>query len=428
VVTTEQRPRASARALLRGGAGIAVAMMVTNVATYGYTVLAAHLIGKESLGAFTALMAVLLVVGVLSLGIQATGARRISADPDSVVAIESVVLGVGLRSAVALGLLCLALAPVFNAVLHLHSLAAAAMVALAAAPLTYMGAQAGVLQGERRWHPLALLYLGQGLGRVVCGAGLIILWPGELSAMVGVAIGAWVPVVIGYLALRRPRTVSRPDQGHPGLELLREVGLSSQALLAFFALSNADILLARASLSHAQAGLYAAGLILAKAVLFLPQFVVVIAFPSMSTKGASHRTLVLAVGLTLALGACVVAGVSVLRTLALTFVGGGGYGQISDDLWKFAVIGTLLAVNQLLVYSALARQQRRAIMMIWTTLAVLLVVGITRIGSVFSLVNLVITLDGLLFVALFATAVTTSVGNRGEPRDPVDEALLQHEG
>jgi O-antigen/teichoic acid export membrane protein len=425
VVTTERGPREGTRAILRGGAGIAVAMMVTNFATYGYTVLAAHTIGKESLGAFTALMAVLLVVGVLSLGLQATGARRISADPDSVVAIERVVLDVGLRSAVALGLLCLALAPVFNAVLHLHSLAAAAMVAVAAAPLTYMGAQAGILQGERRWHQLSLVYLAQGLGRVVCGAGLIIIWPGELSAMIGVALGAWIPVVIGYVVLRRPREDAAHDQGHPRLDLLREVGHSSQALLALFALSNADILLARATLSHAQAGLYAAGLILAKAVLFLPQFVVVVAFPSMSSKGASHRTLVLAVALTLALGACVVGCVAVLHSLALTFVGGHGYAQISGDLWKFAVVGTLLAVNQLLVYSALARQQRRAIVMIWTTLAVLLFVGITQIGSVFSLVNLVITLDGLLFLALFLT----TVASRGtDPAEPVDQALLQHEG
>ena len=35
-------------------------------------------------------------------------------------------------------------------------------------------------------------------------------------------------------------------------------------------------------MSDSEAGLYAAGLIMAKAILFLPQFVVVIAFPSMS--------------------------------------------------------------------------------------------------------------------------------------------------
>ena len=162
---------------LRSGAVIAVAMGIMNLSTYGYTVLAAHTIGKEAYGAFSALMGALLVISVLSLGLQATGARRISAHPDQVVAIERVVLGVGLRSALVLGAVCLALAPVLNAVLHLDSLPTALMVGVAAFPLTYMGAQAGVLQGERRWGLLALVYLAQGLGRVVFGVVLISVWP-----------------------------------------------------------------------------------------------------------------------------------------------------------------------------------------------------------------------------------------------------------
>ena len=74
-----------------------------NVTTYGYTVIAAHTIGKEPYGAFSALMGALLVISVLSLGLQATGARRIAAHPDQVAAIERIVLGVGLRSALVLG-------------------------------------------------------------------------------------------------------------------------------------------------------------------------------------------------------------------------------------------------------------------------------------------------------------------------------------
>ena len=67
--------------------------------------------------------------------------------------------------------------------------------------------------------------------------------------------------------------------------MLRETFHNSHALLAFFALSNADVIIARTTLDERQAGLYAGGLILTKAVLFLPQFVVVIAFPSMSRAG-----------------------------------------------------------------------------------------------------------------------------------------------
>jgi O-antigen/teichoic acid export membrane protein len=381
-------------------------MGVMNLCTYGYTVLVAHTVGKEAYGAFSALTGALLVISVLSLGLQATGARRISAAPNQVTAIERVVLDVGLRSALILGAACLLLAPVLNSVLHLHSLPTALLVGVSAIPLTYMGAQAGVLQGERRWSPLAFLYLAQGVGRFGFGLVLILIWPTEFAAMAGVAIGFWLPVLIGWLALRRPRAHVPHSEGHPGLDLLREVGHNSQALLAFFALSNADIIVARATMSTSEAGLYAAGLIMAKAILFLPQFVVVYAFPSLSRESSSRRTLLLALGMSAGLGLIGVLGTLMFPDLALLFVGGSDFEAIGDDLWKFAIVGTLLAMIQLLVYSALARRQGRAVILIWTALVVLVALAFA-VNTATSLVLVVVAVDTGLFLALLAVALTT---------------------
>lgn len=402
------------RALLRGGATIAVAMAVMNIATYGYTVLVAHLVGPQDFGAFSALMGVLLVVNVLSLGLQATGARRISASPESAAAVEGVVLRVSYLSAVALTLVLLALAPVLDAVLRLDSLSTAALVAVAAAPMTVMGGQAGVLQGERRWLPLASVYLAQGLGRVVLGVGFLLAWRSEFAAVLGVALGAWLPVLVGHAALRRPRATvgSSPAPVAPAADLLREVGGSSQALLAFFALSNADILLARAMLDDRTAGLYAGGLILVKAVLFLPQFVAVVAFPSMATRGADSNTLVKALVVSLALGTCGVAGTLLLPDVAVAFIGGADFAGVGDQLWLFALVGTLLSMIQLLLYAALARRQGRAIVAIWTTLALLLGTA-PFVHTVRSLVSLVLALDLALFLVLVTVALLG--GRRAAP-------------
>jgi O-antigen/teichoic acid export membrane protein len=391
---------------LRKSAVIAVAIGVMNLCTYSYTVLTAHVIGKEPYGAFSALMGTLLVISELSLGLQATGARRIAAAPDEVIAIEKVVLDVGLRSALILGAVCLLMAPVFNAVLHLHSLTTSLLVGVSAIPLTYMGAQAGVLQGERRWGQLAVLYLSQGVGRLVFGVVLIAFWQTEVAAMAGATLGFWLPVFIGWLALRRPRADVPHSEGHPGLELLREVGHSSQALLAFFALSNADILVARATMSNSEAGLYAAGLIMVKAILFLPQFVVVVAFPSMSKEVTSKTTLLLAVATSAGLGAIGVLGTVLFPGWALLFVGGDDFSAVKDDLWKFALVGTALSIVQLLVYSALARRQGRAVVVIWTALVVLVTLALVM-NTAASLVLVVVGVDGGLFLALLGIALLT---------------------
>ncbi|MCK5929746.1 MAG: polysaccharide biosynthesis protein, partial [Nocardioides sp.] len=82
------------KALLRSSAGIAVAMAVMNVATYAFQMISARLLGPTEYGAVASLMALLMVVAVLQLGLQATGARRISAEPEHVAQIERMVLRV----------------------------------------------------------------------------------------------------------------------------------------------------------------------------------------------------------------------------------------------------------------------------------------------------------------------------------------------
>lgn len=399
---TEARP--VQRRDLGGGTALAVAIGTMNVATYAYTMVAARRLGPGSYGAFAALMGLLLVVGVVQLGLQATGARRIAAQPAQVGEIERSVLAVGYRSALVLGLVCLVAAPLIDTALRLHSLGTAALVAAAAVPMTVMGAQAGVLQGERRWGGLALVYLANGVPRLAFGTALIWWHPTELAAMVGVVLGQCVPVVIGWLALRGSRPAGRTSGAHDGRAVLVEAAHSSHALLAFFALSNVDLLVARSALDARQAGLYAAGAIVVKAVLFLPQFVVVVAFPSMSSATRRRSVLLGSVAAVATAGLLCALGSRVLSPLALALVGGHGYAPVQGALWQFAVVGTLLSMLQLLVYGVLARGSRRSVFLIWT--AVVLVAALGRLADGWSgLVALVIAVDAGLFAVLFGISL-----------------------
>jgi O-antigen/teichoic acid export membrane protein len=393
-------------------------MGVMNLTTYAFTILAARLLGPVEYGALAAVMGLLLVLNVLSLGLQATGARRVAAAPGDRAVIEREVMRTTYRCALVLGALSLAASPLVVAMLNLDSWLVAALIAVTVVPLTVMGGQSGILQGERRWGPLALIYLGVGVGRLAFGLVALLVERDNLGAMIGVTAGAFVPAAVGYWALRRTALAEAPPQGSAPTGtgavggVLRETFNNSHALLAFFALSNVDVLIARSVLDEHLAGLYAAGLILTKAVLFLPQFVVVIVFPSMSSQGSARRLNLMALGVVLAIGLATVAGTAALPGLAVTFVGGPQYDELRDLLWVFAALGTLLAMLQLMVYNVVARQRQRAVFAIWVGLAALLAVGATM-DSVRSLVLAVLAVDTVLFTVLLVRAGVRS--NRPQP-------------
>lgn len=399
----ETAPRTSLRGLLRTAGGFAVAMAVMNVATYAFTIVAARVLGPAEYGAFGGLMGLLLVVNVLSLGLQATGARRVAARPQDRDLIEAEVVAATLRSAVWLSLACLALAPLVTWALDLDDWWTALTLGVAAFPLTLMGGYAGILQGEQRWLPLAWVYLAMGLGRVVVGGAVLLALPSAFGALLGVAVAAVLPAVVGALALRRPARLPSPERARSA-PVLREVAGNSHALLAFFALSGADVVAARIVLAPEEAGLYAAGLILTKAVLFLPQFVVVVAFPAMSRSDQQHRTYLRGLVVVAVLGALATGGTALLSDLALLFVGGQDYAEVGPLLWLFAALGTVFAMVQLMVYEVVARQHGASVHVVWAGLV--LVAGLAGlVDSVAALVGVALAVNTAVLLALVATAM-----------------------
>ena len=389
-------------AIARGASLVAVGTTVMNAAVYLFTLLAARRLGPEAYSAVAALMGIVLVVNVLALGVQATTARRVAQKDGR--AVESTMLATARRAALALGLVCLALSPVASSILRLDSWLTAATVAVTAAALTVTGAQLGILQGRRDWRFFALLSVAMGAGRLLVGGVAIALWPTPLGAMTGVALGALVPIVVGRRLTRAPSTTPGSARPAPAarrapLGLLREVVHDSHTLLAFFALTQVDVFAARVTLPADEAGTYASGLILSKAVLFLPTFVTVMAFPALARR-AGHRHLhLLGLAVIFVIGLVAVGATLLAPDLALVFVGGEAYSAVAEDLWLFAVLGTVTAMIQLLVQTALARTHRRAVWWIWGAF-ILIVAGLPLVGSGHDLLLLVLTVDAVLLALL----------------------------
>jgi O-antigen/teichoic acid export membrane protein len=375
-------------------------MAITNVGTYAFQIVCARMLGPSQYGAVASMMALLMVLSVVQLGLQATAARRVSAAPPDVASIERTNHHTTWRAAVLLGILSVAAAPAVWQLLRLDGVLPAILLGLCVVPVTVMGGQAGVLQGERRWLPLSVVYLAVGVPRVILGGGLLLLWQTETSAMLGVLLGAWIPVLVGSYALRaRRRADADPHEHEVRRDVLKETVGSSLALLAFVALSNLDVVVARTVLNDHLAGLYAGGLIVTKAVLFLPQFAVVVLFPSMSAEKESRAAVLRGLAFLGGLGAACTVATYLLSGFALVFIGGDEYAEVQDRLWLFAVLGGLLAVLQLLVYAGLAKRGRMTKYLIAAGVLAMVLAGATA-SSVTGLAVRVAVVDAVMVALL----------------------------
>lgn len=374
-----------------------------NLAVYGFNIVAAHTLAKHELGALTALFGLVLVGNVASLGLQAVTARRLAVDPDQRDQIISVTARVTVMVSLGVGAIVAVSTVVLTPALKLDSYWPVLLCGATLVPLTIMGAQAGVAQGTSRWGQLTAIYLGNGVGRIVGGTTALMISPTTTSAMIGIAIGSWLPVLAGARLLMGHSVAGHPLSRRP---LLREAALSTHALLAYFVLSNMDSLIARNTLSENDSGLYASGLILAKAALFFPQFISVVLFPDLA-RATTHHARLRAVSLVAGFGVLAVIATAVLPRVALVLAGGDEYSEISGRLWLFAIAGSCLALVHLLVFDALARHAHGIVVMIWAAVAA--VAGLAY-GAGVGITGLVLTVAGV--AAVLATVVYLAPGER----------------
>ena len=387
----------STQSTVAGGTLVAAGMMTMNVTTYAFNVLAARLVAPHEFGALTALFGIILVGSVASLGLQAVTARRLAVAPGAQGEIIAATVRVTALVASVVGLAVAASTVVLSPALKIDTYWPVILCGATLVPMTVMGSQSGIAQGMSRWGSLTAIYIGNGLGRLLGGTIALIIHSTPTSAMIGIAIGAWTPVLAGVPMLLGHRTTSGPALSRRSM--LREAMLSTHALLAFFVLSNLDSLIARNRFDVHESGVYASGLILAKAAFFLPQFVSVVLFPDLA-RATTHHARLRAVSMVALLGALAVAGAAVLPRLALILVGGHEYEAVQGRLWLFALAGSLLAIVYLLVFDALARHAHGIVVMLWGAVAAVIASAYGLGVGITGLVLTVIVVSAVLVVVV----------------------------
>jgi O-antigen/teichoic acid export membrane protein len=393
-MTERSSPRgslASHTVLVAGALGIA------QIAAYAVSVVAARALGPDGFGVLAALLGILLIGSVLAMGIQAVAARRlVQVGADMRDGAARSMLRDGLIGGGAVALATLLVSPLLIWLLRLDGWGALLLAAAAFVPITWAGAQYGVAQGRESYRRLAAVYAIVGLGRGIGGVAGALVSGTALGTMAGIALGTAVGAVIGRIVVAPLAAAPRERlEGFFG-----ESAHATHALLALFVLTNVDVLLARALLPAEEAGVYGVGAVIAKVAFWLPQFIGVVAFPRFADARRGRATVVSLLAVA-AIGLLVVIATAALPGLIVAFVGGAAYTSLVPVAWLFAAIGATFALAQALLLTRLAIDDRRAVIAVWASAALLV-----------SLATLVLprTVAGLATSALVAGLALAVVG------------------
>ncbi|HEX2132060.1 MAG TPA: polysaccharide biosynthesis protein [Actinophytocola sp.] len=384
---------------------VSVGVAGNQAASYLLNVAAARVLVPADFGEFGALLAVLVVGAVPAMGLQTVTALRVArGDTD-----RGRLLSLGLATSAVVTATTALAAPLLVGLLHLGSVWPALCVAASLASITMIGLCYGVLQGTRRFAAMAALLGCEAVGRVGGTLAGLLVFRDATAALTGTAIGALVVAGIGWVVIGRPRP-ARHHRGHVG-----EVLHAGQAMLALVLLVNLDLVLARHHLPAPEAGEYAVGAIVAKAAYWLPQAVAILVLPRLASAAGRQRFVPRALAVCAVLDAVVVVGSATLGPTVVAVVGGEDYAGSAIPVWAFAVVGSLLSLVQILLFSRIASADRWSTLLIWGAVAVeILLVTLWLHDGLAEVVTAAVVATGLLVAA---GALVELRSRRVEPLD-----------
>ena len=394
---SEPDPRSQSRSdLAKGLVLVGVATMVGNGAAFLLSMVAARVLGPSDFGAFGALIGILLILATVGISTQALAARRVATAGADRVDVE----GQLIRLATIVGTFIVVLGVIaawpLGYVFSIPWLAVAAGIA-SLGFVIFGSAALGIAQGREEHKRFSVSFIALNGSRAIVGIVGVIALGTVVGAALGVLIGCAIGALIAYWRVC-PRTWSTTIRDGMGVEL----GHIVHALMVLFTLTNIDVLLARLFLTEIGSSEYAVGVLLAKIAFFLPNAVVIVLFPKMSGQ-ASRRPVLIATGLTAMVGVVITIAAFLMGPLVVRILGGVEFESMAEYMWLFALEGSAFALVQVLLYSRLAAQDRKAVLAVWGALvSLVLIVVLWRNNSLVEIVTTVVAVSLVLaIVGLF---------------------------
>ena len=386
-------------------------MMLANASNYGFQIITGRFLSVEEYGLLGSFMSTLAVVTVSTGALQTTAARAVAQGrnvPGRSLRFDRLVrtaLGIGGAGALAF----IALSPWLMRFFDVGMLPVLAL-AIYVAPAALDSIAAGRLQGAQRFRGLGVYSATQAFMKLGVTTTVLLLGVGVGGVLFTVVVGATIVAVLGIRASR--------DLGALDVHALgRDARLGFAAFTLLWIALSVDVVFARANFEGDAAGLYAAGAVLGKAVLWLPVIVNQILFPRLTGSGSGTAALLRrAVAVVLAVASVAFAGLVLLGSRAFDLLYGSRYDGAYDASWRIGLAMIPVAVVNLLLYDFLARGDRRFIP--WLGAAVIAeCVALPLVPTTASAYSWVLGLTGLGVALALLALRFVGAGGRSELDD-----------
>ena len=389
-------PGSERSAVAKGMIFVGAATLIGNGTAYLLSMVSARILDPADFGALGALLGLLVIIATLGISVQALTARRVSTAPASNRKdVEGQAIRLSLLVAIAIAFSSVIIAWPVSALFSIPILAV--LTGVASLGFVVIGSAAmGIAQGREQHVKLSVAFIANSGGRALGGIIGVVVLQSVTGVGFGILIGCAIGAAVAY-QLISPKTFS--PKLKDGISI--EFGHVAHALIVLFTLTNIDVLLARVFLTEDLSGEYSVGVLLAKIAFFLPNAIIIVLFPKMSG-GGSHRALYIATGLTAMVGVVITLASVFAGDLVIGILGGSQYKELGSEAWLFALEGSAFALVQVLLYSRLAAQDRRAVLAVWGALVVLAVVVVGwRHNTVAEIVTSVVAVSLALTVVGF---------------------------
>ena len=265
--------RALARSDTGRAAGLAAAVIASNVVALGFTVVFARILGASGYGSLAALLSAFIILMVPGSALQIAAAREVShslaaGDPAPGAGVRRWLSRLGLATVV-VALAAIPMREVLAAILNVDEVWAAAAVPLTAMLWMMLSVERGALQGFQRYKIVGWSIVAEASSRLV----FALLLVGVGLDVTGAFLGSALSLITVGTALSIPLRASLPDveiADAPRLrDLLAGAWLPVVGLMLLFALQEVHVIVVKHEASGDAAGSYAVAAVAAKAIIWV---------------------------------------------------------------------------------------------------------------------------------------------------------------